>query len=73
MGARDPAAPIALRAYARAARNLGMDSEYTDDLDHMAIEWEKYRKEHGDGDPDAPRHRVDDPTVVVQLKNSELH
>jgi len=67
MGARDPAAPFALRAYAEAARKLGMDSEYAEDVERLAYEFEAYRDQHGDGDPDAPAHRPDDPEIVNQI------
>lgn len=67
IGARDPAAPAALRAYAAAARTLGMDPEYADDIDGLAADFEAYRRDHGDGDPDAPPHREDDPAVVGQF------
>jgi hypothetical protein len=67
MGARDPIAPAALRAYAQEARRLGYDSEYADDIDRLAQEWEQYRAQHGDGDPDATRHREDDPSIVARI------
>lgn len=68
MGARDPAAPAALRAYAAAARTVGMDPEYADDIDRLAVDFEEYRLNHGDGDPDAPPHREDDPAVLARLR-----
>lgn len=68
MGGRDPAAPFAIRAYAKAAAELGMDPEYCDDLLGLADDFEEYRKETGNGDPDAAPHRVDDPNVVVRFK-----
>jgi hypothetical protein len=68
IGARDPAAPAALRAYADEARARGMDAEYADDIEGMAGDWERYRASHGDGDPDAPPHRADDPVVVSRLR-----
>lgn len=71
LGARDPAAPRALRAYADEAERLGMDPKYVFDLRCLAYDFEKYRAEHGNGDPDAPRHRVDDPEVVAKLARSK--
>lgn len=68
MGARDPAAPAALRAYADEADRLGMDPEYTADLRALADDWDDWRAKHGEGDPDAPRHRVDDPDVVAAIE-----
>ncbi len=68
LGARDPAAPIALRAYADAAEKLsGFDPAYIADIRWLADEFEKYRQEHGDGDPSAPRHRTDDPATIAEM------
>lgn len=70
MGAGDPAAPAAIAAYADAAENLGMDPAYVADLRALVIEFEAWRSENGTGDPDAPRHRTDDPeTVAKMIKN----
>lgn len=68
LAASDPAAPTALAAYARAARNHGMDEEYVRDLFDLADEFARWRDEHGDGDPDAPRHREDDPATVAEMR-----
>lgn len=68
MGARDPAAPTAIRAYAKKAVEVGMDEEYITDLYKLADEWDKYRLENGEGDPDAPRHRQDNPEIIKALR-----
>ncbi len=68
LGAKDPAAPAALRAYAHAARVVGMDQAYVDAVYKLADEWEEYRKEHGNGDPDMGRHRKDDPAIIEKMK-----
>lgn len=68
LGARDPAAPVALRAYADAAEALGFDPDYVDDVRALAESFEEYRDTHGAGDPDAPRHRVDDFETVEAMK-----
>ncbi len=69
LGARDPAAPAALRAYAAEASKLGAgDPEWHDDIRGLADDWDLYRAEHGDGDPGAPPHRQDDPAVVALWK-----
>lgn len=68
IGARDPAAPAALRAYADEAERLGMDPEYVNDIRGQAGDFERYRREHGDGDPDAPAHRPDDPETVTRIR-----
>lgn len=69
IGARDPIAPAALRAYADEAERLGIgDREWWDDIRGQAGDFERYRREHGDGDPEAPRHREDDPGIVAKFK-----
>jgi hypothetical protein len=68
LGARDPAAPAALRAYAVAAANLGMNDEYIDMVQRLADEFDRYRRDEGASDPDAPPlQRTDDPAVVEAL------
>ena len=68
LGAKDPAAPIALREYANAAEVLGYDGEYVSDIRRMADDWDEYRSQHGAGDPDAEPHRTDDPAVVEKMR-----
>lgn len=67
IAASDPAAPTAINAYARKARNLGMDEQYVADLFRLANEFDEWRENNGNGDPDAPRHREDDPDTVSQM------
>ncbi len=67
IGAADPAAPAALVAYADAAEQLGLDPQYVADIRAMAVEWIAWRRENGSGDPDAPRHRTDDPETVRKM------
>ena len=69
IGAADPAAPAALRAYAAEAQRLGMDLEYVRDVRELADEFERYGLDHI-GDPDAPSHRPDDPATVAEMKNA---
>lgn len=68
LGARDPAAPMALRAYTKELDRLGEDPEYISDLYALAQRFEEYRREHGDGDPTAPRHRTDDPVTLRKMR-----
>jgi hypothetical protein len=68
IAASDPAAPSALRAYANAAERLGMDRQYVADIRGLAGHFEDWRNENGDGDPDAPRHRKDDPATVAEMR-----
>jgi hypothetical protein len=68
IGARDPAAPAALRAYSNAAERLGMAPGYAASVRKLADEFEKYRAEHGHGDPDRGKHREDDPATVAEMR-----
>lgn len=68
MGAADPAVPFALAAYADAALMLGMDPEYVDDIRVLADSFLEWRDTHTTGDPDAAKHRPDDPEVVSRIK-----
>lgn len=68
IGARDPAAPAALHAYAEAAASYDMDPEFIDDILRLADSFIDYQTEYGSGDPDAPAHRLDDPETVQRIK-----
>lgn len=67
LGGADPAAPQALRAYADAARRMGMDEEYCDQVLLVADRFEQWRRDNWTGDPDAAPHRDDDPTIVSRI------
>lgn len=68
VGAKDPAAPAALRAYATKARELGMNETYVNDVFALAEKFEQYRVERGEGDPDRGRHRADDPRTIEEMR-----
>lgn len=68
LGAKDPAAPAALRAYARSARVQGMNEQFCSDVEQLARVFEVYRMHHGNGDPDRGRHRKDDPETIEKMK-----
>jgi hypothetical protein len=68
IGAADPCAPAALYAYAEAAEEWRMDPQYVVDLKELAEEFKEWHKEHEIGDPDAPRHREDDPEIIAKMK-----
>jgi hypothetical protein len=70
MGARDPWAPAAMRAYADAAEADGAEAEYVKSLREEAERFEEYRQKHGAGDPEAAPHRKDDPSVVQVMRDS---
>lgn len=72
LGARDPLAPVALRAYAAACRQDGaLDPEYADSIMELANDFDRYRQSQGDGDPDAPPHRHDDPAVIAAMRGND--
>lgn len=68
LGARDPAAPYALRAYAGAAREMGMAPAYVGGVAGLATAFIENRllSVEPPGDPDAGPHRKDDP-LTLQL------
>ena len=68
LGARDPAAPMALRAYAKGCSSLGLDRDYVNSLLDLADDFESYRAAQGDGDPDAPPHRKDSSAVLTAMR-----
>lgn len=68
LGASDPAAVAALNAYAAKADELGYDAEYVNDVRALAMDYERWRLDNGQGDADAPRHRTDDPEIVAKMR-----
>lgn len=68
LGAKDPAAPAALEAYADAAFRLGMNAQYVADVRLLAVAFDNYRQEYGEGDPDRGRHRRDDSATVEEMR-----
>jgi hypothetical protein len=68
IGARDPAAVAGLRAYADEAERLGYEEEYVASIRELALDFERYRSQHGNGDPEAAPHRVDDPNVIQAMR-----
>ena len=71
IGAKDPAAPAGLRGYANKARALGLNEQYCNDVLALAERFEEYRLDHGDGDPDRGRHRVDDPATIADMRGGK--
>jgi hypothetical protein len=68
LGARDPSAPAALRAYADDAERRGFEAEYVASVRELATDFESYRTAAGDGDPEARPHRTDDPAVIAAMR-----
>lgn len=69
MGARDPAVPAALRAYANEAARLGFEAEFVQSVREEADAYERYRDAHGSGDPDSGPHRKDNPAVLALMRH----
>lgn len=70
LGARDPNAPHALRAYANMCELAGdVDPEYVASIRELADDFEAYRMAQGNGDADAPPHRTDDPQVLRAMRH----
>lgn len=68
LGARDPAAPAALLAYAKECKALGLDAEYVASILELEQDFIDYRAAQGEGDPDAPPHRKDDEAVILAMR-----
>lgn len=68
IGARDPAAPTALRAYADIAESMHYEPEYVASIRDLATDFEAYIQLHGMGDPEAPPHRHDDADVIDAMR-----
>jgi hypothetical protein len=68
MGAADPAAPHALRAYADVAQyQHGMDPEYCGQIRKLAERFEEWQAENFTGDPDAGPHREDNDSICAMI------
>lgn len=63
LGAKDPAAPAALRAYALECERLRFDQEYVEDIKRLAEEFMAWQAVYGDGDPTEPPHGDANPGV----------
>jgi hypothetical protein len=72
LGAREPAAPAAIAAYAMEAKRLGLDPAFVTSLYELASDFEKYRLEHGEGDPDAAPHRKDADDVIAAMRGADV-
>lgn len=72
LGAKDPAVPEAIRCLSKVSRDLGMDSQYCDDLLILADKFESFRLKNGVGDPDAEKHRIDSPEIIKLIASREL-
>lgn len=82
LGARDPVAAVALRAYAEEvlrivrvepgrAEKMGLTRKFGMSLLVEATRWDEYRDVHGEGDPGKGRHRKDDPATVAEMRKGK--
>jgi len=69
IGAKDPVAPWALRAYAAVSLVILWDWQYARDVWSLAGEFSRFRRQTGTGDPNASQHRQDDPATINRLDN----
>lgn len=70
LGARDPHAPAALRAYADSIeKDPDVHPDFPARLRRLADEFEEYRRVHGAGDPTRGIHRKDDPATIEEMRN----
>jgi hypothetical protein len=69
IGARDPHAPAALRAYADSIeKDPDVHPDFPARLRKLADEFEEYRAKHGAGDPTRGIHRKDDPATIAEMR-----
>lgn len=69
LGARDPHAAVALRAYADSiAQDPDCHPDFPARLRRLADEFDAYRSSHGAGDPTRGLHRQDDPVTVAEME-----
>jgi hypothetical protein len=68
LGARDPATPSALSAYADAAEQYGMDPDFVQSVRELSLDFAEYRQGNGSGDPDAAPHRADLPMAIAMMR-----
>jgi hypothetical protein len=80
LGGADPIAAVALRAYAREvlrliqeepekATQMGLTEAFGNRVLAFANEaFDRWREEHGEGDPGMGPHRIDDPSTIAEMK-----
>lgn len=70
LGARDPHAAAALRAYADSiATDPDCHPSFPARLRRLADEFDRYRQARGEGDPCRGVHRKDDPATVAEMRS----
>lgn len=82
LGAADPLAESALKAYAAAAdvilysnptkaSELGLSKEFANRIYRLAEEFREWRQAHTQGDPGMGQHRKDDPETVAEMRKGK--
>lgn len=66
---RDPCFAAAMTAYADEAERRGFDPQYVADIREMVATAPDVLAALGPGDPDAPRHRTDDPVTLAWARS----
>ncbi len=69
MGARDPAVPDGLVAYAEKAEKLGFEPDYVQSVRELSLDYQQERQLRGNGDPEAPPHRTDLPLAIGMMRH----
>ncbi len=70
---RDPCFAAAITAYADEAERRNYDPQYVSDLREMVEAAPRVLAMLGPGDPDAPRHRTDDPVTLAWARSVGAH
>lgn len=70
LAAADPAAPTAMRAYADAAEQCGMPSQYVRDVRDLAAHFDDWRAKNGPGNPGESDRRGDCQFVTLLMEQS---
>ncbi len=47
------------------------EGKYVASIRELAMDFESYREREGDGDPEAPPHRQDDPEVLRAMRGGD--
>jgi len=71
LGAGDKAADWTLWFYSWMAWWFGMAKGYRQAVARRAKKFTDWRKQNGEGDPDAGRHRIDDPWVISKMREGQ--
>ena len=82
LGGADPVAAVALRAYATeidrllrcdpvVAQGLGLTGEFAQAVSRWADEFDRWRLEHGSGDPGKGPHRKDDSAIIALMDRTD--